>query len=248
MVNKTLWIRTGLAVSLVIAAAWMFFPKWSGAFTGFGASADDVDVLVASRYLPAYTEVRTNHARLMSMPKEFVPPGAIHTKDELEDDEGRALFSTPIALPEGQPLTRAILVDAAKRDTLSGLIQPGRTAVSFEVDAAHGVGGWVKPGDTVALFRAVSSLDDKPAQRSTRLLLAAIPIVAVDDMRLGQKPEAEKPSEEGDFMPKMTPQSRVLTVVVTPQDASSIIEAREQGALSVVLRAPGDDLPWPSVN
>ncbi len=39
-------------------------------------------------------------------------------------------------------------------------------------------------------------------------------------------------------------EAKVLTIIVSPAEASTIIEAREAGPLNVVLRSLGDDLPW----
>lgn len=36
---------------------------------------------------------------------------------------------------------------------MSSLLRPGKVAVSFKVDRERSAGGWVHPGDTIAVFQ-----------------------------------------------------------------------------------------------
>jgi pilus assembly protein CpaB len=163
--------------------------------------------------------------------------------EELQKENGQPLFAAAIAIPEGQPLTRALVTDAAQNNALESLVPSGKVAVSFEVDRSHGVGGWIRPGDTVALFGFISS-------KKTRLLFPSLVVVAVDARRLGQEPE--KPADAGgDSAMSMdlqaNPESKVITVLATPMQATEITSAREEGGVSLVLRSLGDDAPWPNL-
>jgi Flp pilus assembly protein CpaB len=241
-VNKRLVARGILIAGLALASVWAILPKINAAHFFSITPADSVEILVANRYVPGFTAVTPTAARLVLMPKAFLPPGALFAKTDLLTEEGRPRYSAAVAIPEGQPLTQALLTPVTQDDSLALLVRAGRAAVSFEVDKAHGVGGWIKPGDVVALYRTSSEIDQ--AKKRTRLLLASVPIVAVDNVRLGRPPEPEKPAEDN-LMPSNAPEQRVLTVLVSANEAAAIIEAREHGAISVVLRAPGDELPWP---
>ena len=175
---------------------------------------------------------------MQDFPKAFVPPGALHAKKDLQNENEQMLFTAAISIPEGQPVTRALVTDTSQNDTLGSLIMPGKVAVSFEADKAHGVGGWIRPGDTIALF--------SPG-RKTRLLIRSVSVVAVDTQRLGQtsiKP-TDSSGEAGAILePPPVTEAKVLTIIVTPAEAATIIEAREAGPLNVVLRSLGDDLTW----
>src|SRR5262249_43153371 len=155
--------------------------------------------------------------------------GALRDKNELLSDAKQPLFTSALAIPESHPITRALLVDASQTDALGSLLRSGKVAVSFEIDRAHGVGGWVRPGDVIALYTS---------GKNTGLLYPAVPVVAVDNKRLGhgaEKPRQDSQAAEG--VPDIAEAngSKVLTVIVNPLEASGIIEAREEGALSVVL-------------
>ena len=242
-------MRIGLLTAIVIALGILILPK-GYALWHWGTSdpADEIPILVADHYISAFTVIKPALVRVQVYPKTLVPPGALHATAELQNESGQMFFTAAISIPEGQPITRALVTDATQSDTLAALILPGKVAVSFEIDKAHGVGGWIRPGDTVALFGAVPM--DLKGQRvmnkKTRLLLPSVQVVAVDAQRVGQN---KIPDNETDSVPALESplanSTKIVTVLVNPTDASAIIEAREDGSLSVVLRSLGDDIPWP---
>lgn len=216
-----------------------FGPRLLAGLTTTSGRNGLVSVWVADRYLAAHSGIRKDSVRLREFPREFVPPGALSADVRLEDERLLPLFTSAIAIPEGQPLTRALVVDSSQSDSLSNLLRPGKVAVSFEVDRAHGVGGWVRPGDSLALF--VSSSE------RTRLLFSNVQVLAVDDQRL-EPLEPRADANEEQIIPEYASLSsaRVVTVLLNPIDASTLIEARERGPIQTVLRSKGDDLPWPT--
>ncbi len=236
-------------VSLILAVSSKTRGLWHWTSSDPGES---VPVLVADQYLAAFTVNKPEMVRILEFPKALVPPGALKAKSELVHENGQMLFVSAISIPEGQPITRALVNDASQNDTLGSLIRPGKVAVSFEIDKAHGVGGWIRPGDTVALFGAtpMSPGGMKGLGKKTRLLFPEVAVAAVDEKRLGQNPAKSESAPDAAGIPEspVSNGTRILTVLVSPQEASEIIEAREEGSLSVVLRSLGDDLPWPKVN
>lgn len=248
---KRFWILRGALIAALLAV---------GSIAGirtFGTSRHDValnsddtaPVLVAGRYIPAFTSIKADDVRVESFPKPLIPTGALHNAGELQDSDGKTLYLSTIAIPEGQALTLGQLAGADQGDRLSSLMRPGKVAVSFEVDRAHGVGGWLRPGDSIALFHSVSSGLSGRAGTATRLLFSSIPVLAIDEARLGQT--KEKSASENSQMPLelSTPTDmKIVTVLVKPSEASQLIEAREHGSISLVLRARGDDYPWPAAD
>jgi pilus assembly protein CpaB len=248
--NKTLRLRMCLVGAIVVALILALMPKMNLPWPASAQDAGDfVTVLVADRYVPAFGAIKFSSVRLQEFPKPLVPPGALHSKADLQNEAEQPLFVAAVPIPEGQPITRTVVVDASQNDTLASLIRPGKVAVSFEIDKAHGVGGWIRPGDTVALFSSVP-IDMKgfrPLGKKTRLLLPSVAVLAVDALRLGQsKDKPQDGASEAAMMDVPLPtDSKIVTVLVGPTEASAIIEAREQGSLSVVLRSLGDEFPWP---
>jgi pilus assembly protein CpaB len=254
MDNKTNQLRTILIAAISVVLLLVGISKARSVWRwGSSDPGEWVSVLVADRYIPAFSVIKAEMIRAQEYPKNLVPPGALLSRNELENENKQMLFTSAISIPEGHPVTRALLTDASQNDTLGSVIQPGKVAVSFEIDKAHGVGGWIRPGDTVALFGAspMSITSARGSGKKTRLLLPSVLVVAVDDKRLGQN--QDKSGENGTD-PSVTPEAvmsggaKIITVLVTPSAASALIEAREEGSISVVLRSLGDDVSWPTTN
>jgi Flp pilus assembly protein CpaB len=124
----------------------------------------------------------------------------------------------------------------------------GRVAVSFDVEKSRAAGGWVQPGDTIAVFQALPlPAGGVMAGKSTRLLFSALQVLAVDTVRVGQAPAAESDSDKNALLAEAAAggaTSHIVTVLANPVEATALIEAREKGPLCIVLRALGDDIPW----
>ncbi len=250
MANKRLLVRIGLATAILVAGASLMRDAVPRFWRPSSSDPGDITlVLVADHYIPAFTPLRTVHVRAQEYPKALVPPGALRDRQELHNENGQTRFTSAIAIPEHHPITRAMLSDASREDGLGSFLWPGKVAVSFEIDRAHGVGGWIRPGDTVALFRSSRVLLDgaRPVKEGSRLLFPSLFVIAVDRERVGQNREkAPEASAEpfGASMGALPQESSVLTVLANPAEASGLIAAREEGAISVALRAPGDEVPW----
>jgi len=157
------------------------------------------------------------------------------------------MFSSTIAIPEGQPVTRTLIAEIGKNHGMSSLLASGNVAVSFAVDSAHGAGGWVQPGDTVAVFQTTIESGPNKMSKATRLLFPALEVLAVDRKRLGDWPAAEGDTKSflGQSADASQSEGGVLTVMANPMEAARLVEARERGTLCIVLRAMGDDFSWP---
>ena len=241
-------LRIILVAAILVVLLFIGLSKSRAAWHwGSSDPGETVPVLVADSYIPAFSVIKPEMVRLLEFPKGLVPPGALRDKSELGNESRQWVFISAIAIPEGQPVTRALVTDAAQNDTLGSLIRPGKVAVSFEIDKAHGVGGWIRPGDTVALFGATPMSLGHPQQegKKTRLLYPSVQVVAVDDKRLGESPAKIENNPDPAAIPEapVTNGAKIITVLVNTLEASVIIEAREEGRLSVVLRSLGDDLP-----
>ena len=210
----------------------------------FSTASDDIPVLVADRFIPPFQILKRDDLKIKNFPREFVPPGALHYSNEIVREDGQMLYSTIVGIPEGQPLTRMILNEVGKDHGMSSLLRPGKVAVSFKVDRDRSAGGWVHPGDTIAIFQKTPPhFSARTESRQTHLLLSAVEVLAVNQAHLGHDdPIEDKSAEPQNVMPEND--SSVLTVLVNTADASALVEAQETGPLTIVLRPLGDDLPW----
>lgn len=209
-------------------------------------SSSAVAVWVAARYVPQGIPARAAFFRTVTAPKAYVQPGAVSAYDVLESSPGHPQFRTAVALPEGTQLTRSVLVPLAAGVGLSQRIPQGQVAVSFGVDAVRGVGGFLRPGDWVDILHTVGGSDLQGDGRTTVTLLQAVPVLAVgkkwfSPFQEEQRPENGPPLEMGEPEPD---RDVVVTVSLNPLSAARLAQARENGSLSLILRAEGDGRVW----
>lgn len=204
---------------------------------------DTSAVVVANKYIPAFSPVHAGDVSLRNFPKNYIPPGALHSASELSSESNLPLFSSAVAIPEGQPVTRTLLNELGKSHGMASILSPGKVAVSFAVDSVRGVGDWIQPGDTIAIFETRKEGDVRSGlHRRSKLLFSSVRILAVNRKRLGSPspgPNSHDDSGEADSG------SGVLTVLLNPFEAARLVESREDGRLSALLRPVGDDAPWP---
>lgn len=241
--GKSMNVRRGILIGVVaVAVAWVFWPS-QAASPGEMDEGDEVTVLSASRYIPAFTALKADHVVSRSITKTLVPPGALHRVSDLKDSRGRNLFFTAVPIPAGQLINRAVLVETGRSHGLSSLLEPGTAAVAVSVDATHGAGGWVEPGDSIAIFLTSLPTPRHPAPQ-TRMLFPLIHVLAVNRARLGADAGSARPPEDPDLASTGASEGCTLTLLVNPLQAQALIGAKEEGALTVVLRGLGDDSSW----
>src|SRR5258708_1818169 len=146
-------LRGILAAAILVVLIILVFQKSRDAWH-WGASdpGDVTPVLLADRYIPAFTVINPEMVRIQEFPKDLIPPGALRSKTDLRNNSGQMLFVSAISIPEGQPVTRALVTDASQNDTLGWLIRPGKVAGAFDNDKTPGVVGGVRTLNTVGLF------------------------------------------------------------------------------------------------
>jgi pilus assembly protein CpaB len=207
--------------------------------------SQDSSILVAQSYIPPFSAVKQRQAVVKEFPRGFVPPGAFHALNELVDDNGRPRFFSTVAIPEGQPVTRALLTDIEKGHGMASLLEPGHLAVSFAADRVRGAGGWIVPGDTIALFLTRKDLPGgfKKVNTITQMIFPALQVLSVNNKRLDrqalQMKEQKSPWGTGDTQDES---DLVITVSLNLIEAPRLIAAQEQGHLTVALRSLTDDL------
>jgi Flp pilus assembly protein CpaB len=241
MQNK---IRILLLAAITMASLWLLRPNFGAAMESwFGTTSSElVPIVVADHFIPPFQPILPDHARVRSYPREFVPPGALHALSDITADDGKVRFTSIVGIPENEPLTRTVLAEAGQDHGMSSLLRPGKVAVSFKAEKAQAAGGWIKPGDTVAIFARIVRMNDR-ASRQTRLLLSAVEVLGVDRTHLGHDVSPLK-REETERLLDESSGDQIITVLTNTGDASALVEAQEAGPLFVVLRSLGDEIPW----
>lgn len=184
-----------------------------------------IEVVVASKDLAEGTTLEATQLKMASVPDRFVQPYATRSPQDLI---GKVTIA-PIA--EGEQ----ILLNKLRRpeqvsvgSTLSALTPKGKRAVTIGVDTMSGVGGFVRPGDTVDLLWTfkLPGGGGQEGQVVTMALFQDVPVLAVGREMLGQARQTAETSNE-----------YPVTLALTPQETSFLLFAREQGRIQLSLRS-----------
>jgi pilus assembly protein CpaB len=177
-------------------------------------------IVVAAGPLPLGT--RLDASKLRTIPwAAGEPVRGMFTR--IEDCTNRALI-TDVA--ENEPILESKLAPIAAGAGLSVAIPQGMRALSVAVNDVVGVAGFVTPGTTVDVLVTGAVTGPNPRGESgniTRTILENVRVLAA-----GQKVEQDR-----DGKPQTVP---VITLLVTPEDASKLAMASTEGKIQLALR------------
>lgn len=191
-----------------------------------------VDVIAALKDIPEGTTLTKEALGFVTIPEKFIQPYA--TRDA-QDVIGKVTMA-PLAEGEQILLNKLRRPEEAKpvEATLSKHTPEGKRAVTIVVDLISGVGGMVWPGDTVDVIWNFAATAQPGAgggegQLVTLVLFQNVQVLAVDHQLRGQSAEAET---TGGRTANYT-----VTLALTPEEASMLLFAREQGRIQLSLRS-----------
>lgn len=175
-------------------------------------------IVVASAPLQLGTRVGPENLRLIAWPSD-APVSGMFTR--IEDIAGRALI-TPVSANE-----LVIESKLAPREAGAGLpaaIPEGMRALSVAVNDVIGVAGFVIPGTMVDVL-VTGRIVNNASQNSniTRTILENIRVLAA----------GQKVAQDREGKPQTVP---VITLLVTPEQATKLTMASTQGKIQLALR------------
>lgn len=178
---------------------------------------EELKVLVAKRYLPAYTRLEAKHLSWMRLPRAYAPTGVVTEPDAVIGQQTLVPFSAE------EPLIFNKL--ALGEQSLAASVPEGRRAMSLPVNPVSGVSGLLQPGDHVDVLL----LHGSGPHASATLLLQDQAVLAVGS-QLTRSPEEQR-------------SGNTVTLALTPADAAIVLAALANGELHMALRAAGDARP-----
>lgn len=189
-----------------------------------------MEVLVAAKDIGSGVTLTEALMRKGELPEKFTQPYAARApKDVLG-----LVTLAPIAEGEQILLNKLRRQDEAVQGaTLSGRIEEGRRAVTTTVDILTGVGGFVRPGDTVDVLWTLKIPQE--GQVVTFTLFQDVPVLAVSLERGGGDPKQKEGSAQGGQGGQYP-----VTLALTPQETALLLFAREQGLVQLSLRSRQD--------
>jgi pilus assembly protein CpaB len=176
-------------------------------------------VVAASHTLPVGALVSPPDVKLIAWPERTPVPGAFA---KVEDVVNRGVVSQVL---ENEPLTPSKLAPIGSGAGLPPTIPPGMRAVSIRVNDIVGVAGFVVPGTRVDVVLTLREGNDN----TTRVVLSNVQVLTA-----GTRYDQDK-SRNGEPIP-----TSVVTLLLTPEDASKMVLATSEGQIMLTLRNPVD--------
>ena len=198
------------------------------------AKAEDtaeVQVLFATRTIPAMTVVDSRLVTLKSMPRNKAPADYISNTVEVV---GKVL-ARPVV--EGQSFSLSCFAGDSASRLVAEAIPKGKRAVGISVSDYAGLEGMLYPGSTVdvlASFKAQGASNIEWKNASTITLLENVQVLGIEQQTVVSP---GKTMNDGAGVGRNT---RRVTLLVDTKQAKSLQLAMENGTLSLAMRNPMD--------
>jgi pilus assembly protein CpaB len=132
----------------------------------------------------------------------------------------------------GEPIREQKLVKANGSGFMAAILPTGMRAVSTEISAETGAGGFILPNDRVDVILSKREKPQGPDASGADLVTSQVILGNVRVLAIDQAPK----EKEG----QNTVLGKTATLEVTPDDAEILARARQSGTLSLSLRSIAD--------
>ncbi len=194
-----------------------------------------VRIAVASLPLEYGAALTPDKVKFVQYPAASLPPGAFRSLPELLPAGKQRVALRPILV--NQPFLASDLSGEGQNASIAALLPDGMRAATVRINDISGVAGFVKPNDTVDVLITRQPIGANAngggAGQVTDVLLQNIRVIAMDQRAQNSEGAAVV--------------SSAATLEVTPVDAQKLALGQNLGALSLVLRKPGDEQNIPQV-
>jgi pilus assembly protein CpaB len=212
-------------------------------------------VYIAEGQVPMGTTARSAIAQKLIVPetvvRKGVPPGALTRVDAANE----ALVATSAIMP-GEIVLASRFGHPAAQDTTS-TIPDGKVAVTVNLPDPQRIAPLLKPGQHIIVFDTFNARDPKakallpdgrhltdeqPIVKVTRVLLPDVEVIGVGDATTLPTPTpTPSVTTEAKAKPSLTDTSAavLITVAVTPDQATTLVHGIQTGALYAALPGAG---------
>ena len=190
------------------------------------------EVLVAKRDIGIGQTIGAQDMEWLAWPAATVNPLYLRRADRPDAIEQLAGAIARVPIASGEPLRESKLIKAKGSGYMAAILPSGMRAVSTEISAETGAGGFILPNDRVDV---ILSRRDREAERLTGIesmvaetLLSDVRVLAIDqnvEEKNGQKVVVGK----------------TATLALLPRQAETLALSRQLGTLSLALRSLADD-------
>ena len=193
----------------------------------------EVDVLLASKDLPAMSVIESTDVTVEKVAKAKLPVGYLSSPAE---GIGKIL-AMPVV--QGQVLAESCFIENGVAAQVAASLPTGMRAVSVSLSNDSITGGLLYPGCVVDVLASFKLSSSERGQAISTTLLREVQVLAVRGASIVSEKEIEQdksrsPSNYG----RVT-----VTLMVDPKQAEALQLATENGMISLALRNPLDKSP-----
>jgi pilus assembly protein CpaB len=186
-----------------------------------------VEILIAKSDLTRGQTIATGDVDWQIWPAAAANPSFVKKQsrpDAINQYVG-AIVRVPVA--SGEPILDPMVVFQKGSGFMAAILPKGMRAVSMELSAENGAGGFILPDDHVDVVLTKHDKGDRPGVNdkiNSESILRNVRVLAIDqtvEEKAGQKVVVGK----------------TATLELTPDEAETLEQARQQGTLSLSLRS-----------
>jgi len=212
-----------VAISLVLGVSAALLAK--NMIQGQTTVADETNtsqVATAAMAIPYGTKIEARHVKMVSLPDDVVPVGAITALEDIEDKVAKA------EILRGEFLLEGRVAEHDEGSTLAALVEQKKRAITVRVDDVVGVAGFLLPGNNVDVLASRLERGSGSRRAVTETILTNIKVLAVDQT-----------ARTDDSDPVVV---RAVTLEVSPKQAEILVARMEEGTIQLTLRNPLEEI------
>lgn len=207
----------GLAAGSVWLASFTMQPQ-AAATKPASSATEFTQILVAQGEIEFGEIISRESLAAQRWPTESIPKGAFTSTSALLGPEGASPRRALEVIPEGGLILQGNISDFGETVSMVNTLGANTRAMSIEVDAVTGVGGFVLPDDRVDIVLTEGRGD----RLRTATILQDVRVLSID--------------KEADETKRARRVARTLTVEVSPRDSQILALGQRAGTLSLTLR------------
>ena len=208
-----------MALVVAVVATYLLYARVKRVY----AKAPSIQIVASSKPLEAGTQLAADQLVLMDWPSSLPLEGAANKPSDLV---GRILL---YPVPAREPIREALLAGPGAAIGLTAKIPDGMRAVAVVTNEVNNVSGFLFPGshvDVLLTFRPQTT-NQVGNDQMTATVLQNIQVISTGE-RLQPDPSGK-------------PQNvKVVTLLMTPEDAQKLLLASNSGTIQFVLRSAAD--------
>jgi pilus assembly protein CpaB len=196
------------------------------------AQLQTVDVLVAKADIGLGQTVTPNDMQWQTWPAATASNTFIRRNErpdattQIAGSIARAPFIT------GEPIREAKLVRADGSGFMAAILPTGMRAVSTEISAETGAGGFILPNDRVDVLLTRREKNPNPAAGAADIVVSEVILANLRVLAIDQAPK-EKEGQNSVV-------GKTVTLELKPEQTATLAAARQAGTLSLALRSIAD--------